>query len=661
MRHKLIAPLLLLAAACAHQQGAGAPAGEVRRYSVLTSTNTAGKEVVTTRGNEVTVDFEFNDRGRGPKLHTVIQVDERSVPISLHTTGNDYFKSPIEERFSVENGTASWKNPSEEGRADSGAFYVAMQAPPELWGLMAKAILAAPDRTLALLPTGSASISKAGDLMAGDLHVTQYEITGVDFAPFDVWLDDDHNLFGYVSPLQSLIREGYETHQKALQDKQTLRSTERLTEIARRNTHTPANGILYVRNARIFDPVSLEVSALSTIEVRGNRIARVSTGNDHPADGETIDAAGRLVIPGLWDMHSHIYDYDGILDIASGVTGAHDVGNDVDNIVSLKQKFNDGTLVGPRVWMRAIIDSPGPLQAPTNLLVSNEAEVRAVIDRIAARGFEGIKIYSSVKPELVPLLTSYAHSKGLRASGHIPAGMTASQAIDGGYDEIHHINMVFLNFWPELKETNSPLRFTAVGERAPDFDLGSPEVRAFIEKLKATDTTVDPTLVVFEWIFVSRPGVMSPSFEAIGDRIPPQIRRAFASGGGLPVTQENDARYKAAFRKMLDFTALMHRSGVRLVSGTDQTAGFALHRELELYAEAGIPNAEVLRIATLHSVQVLGLEKDLGTITEGKLADFVILDGDPLRNMRDIRNVVTVVKDGKVFDSKKLYAEVGVR
>jgi imidazolonepropionase-like amidohydrolase len=112
---------------------------------------------------------------------------------------------------------------------------------------------------------------------------------------------------------------------------------------------------------------------------------------------------------------------------------------------------------------------------------------------------------------------------------------------------------------------------------------------------------------------------------------------------------------------MMELTAELHRSGVRLVAGTDQSAGFALHRELELYAEAGIPNEDVLRIATLHPAIMFGMEKDLGTVEAGKLADFVIIDGDPLRNMRDIRNVVTVVKDGKVFDSKKLYAEMGVR
>lgn len=621
------------------------------------STNPAGTQVVTTRGSDVEIDFEFNDRGRGPKLHTTMVVDDRSVPATIKTTGHDYFKAPVTETLSTENGVAIWKTASEDDEGKAGGFFVPIQAPPELLGLMAKAAVRSPNGTLNLLPMGSVTARKAGEMMAGDRKVTHYELVGLDLAPLDLWLDEDHNLFAFVSPFQSVIRTGYESHQGALQKAQDARSTSRLTEIAQR--HIKRSDVVYVRNARIFDPVSLSVSNPQTIEVRGNRITRV--GSFEPGGGQVVDAGGKFVMPGMWDMHSHLGDLDGVLDIAAGVTGVHDVGNSVETVTQMKANYDGGKLIGPRVFMRALIDAPGPLQAPTNLLVKNEDDVRQVIDRIAGLGFEGIKIYSSIDPKLIPFMTQYAHSKGLRASGHIPAGMTASQAVDAGYDEVHHINMLFLNFWPEIKETNSPLRFTAVGERGPGLDLQSPEVQAFIQKLKNTDTVVDPTLIVFETMFVSRPGVMAPSYEPVAHRLPPQFQRNFKSGGGLPVTAENDAQYKAAFRKMMAFVNELHRSGVKIVSGTDNWAGFALHRELELYAEAGIPNAEVLRIATLHPAQMLGIEKDHGTVSEGKLADFVIVDGDPLRNMRDIRKVVTVVKDGVVYDANALYAEVGVK
>ena len=138
------------------------------------------------------------------------------------------------------------------------------------------------------------------------------------------------------------------------------------------------------------------------------------------------------------------------------------------------------------------------------------------------------------------------------------------------------------------------------------------------------------------------------------------MRRQYLSGG-LPVPEGMDAKYRASFRRMLDLVAELHRSGVTIVAGTDALPGFSLHRELELYVQAGIPNADVLRIATLTAAQILKRDHDLGTIEAGKLADFIIVDGDPTRNMSDIRRIVTVVKDGLVFDPNALYAEVGVR
>jgi imidazolonepropionase-like amidohydrolase len=126
------------------------------------------------------------------------------------------------------------------------------------------------------------------------------------------------------------------------------------------------------------------------------------------------------------------------------------------------------------------------------------------------------------------------------------------------------------------------------------------------------------------------------------------------------VTPENDARYRQSFAKMLDLVRALHDAGVKIVAGTDGLAGFTLHRELELYAQAGIPPAEVLRLATLTPAEILKRDRDLGTIEAGKLADFIIVDGDPTRNISDVRRVVKVVKDGLVFVPSELYRELGV-
>lgn len=651
MAHKRLLLAALLAVSCAH-----VPPAETRRYTVLMSTTPAGSQIVTARGDEVTIDFQYNDRGRGPKTHTVLRVDDRGVPVSIHTTGNDYYKQQIEERFSVDGSTAKWSNTAETSQGEAGGVYSSMYGPPEELAVLVRAVLRN-GGTMAALPSGEISVRKAGTLDVGNRTVTAYEIKGLGFTPFEIWLDEEQKLFAQVGSWQSTIREGFEAHAKTLIDAQEERGRARIAEIAQRLTHHPTMGRLTIMNARIFDPRSGALSEPTSIHVEGNRIARIGGVQERSA-ADVWDAGGKVVMPGLWDMHIHLVD-EGLLHIAAGVTSARDLANDSDFITSLKEKIDSGQAIGPRIVLAGLVDGTGPFQAPTNVFADNEEEARKAVDFFADRGYEGLKIYSSIKPELVPVLTNYAHERGLRVSGHIPAGMRAEQAVDAGFDEIQHANMLFLNFMPDVTDTRTPARFTEVAKRGADLDLQSSEVRAFIAKLRERNIVVDPTLATFEELFLARAGQMVPTYAMVAHRFPPQVRRFFLIGG-LPVPEGMDERYRASFRRMVELVGELHRSGVKVVPGTDTLAGFGLHRELELYAQAGIPNAEVLRLATLTPAEILKRDQDLGTIEPGKLADFIVVDGNPLVNISDIRRVVRVVKDGKVFEPKELYREVGV-
>jgi Amidohydrolase family len=238
--------------------------------------------------------------------------------------------------------------------------------------------------------------------------------------------------------------------------------------------------------------------------------------------------------------------------------------------------------------------------------------------------------------------------------------MTAEKAVDAGYDEIQHVNMLVLNFMPDVTDTRTPARFTEPGRRGADLDVKSAEVQAFLARLRERGVVIDPTVSVFEGMFTARKGVLDPGYAMIADRLPPQIRR-YLLGGGLPVADDATGdRYRASYERMLDLVAEAHRQGVTVVAGTDGLAGFTLHRELENYVRAGISPVDALRAATLVPARVLKRDRDLGTIEPGKLADFILVDGDPTQNISDIRKVVLVVKDGKVFDPKAIYSELGV-
>jgi hypothetical protein len=283
------------------------------------------------------------------------------------------------------------------------------------------------------------------------------------------------------------------------------------------------------------------------------------------------------------------------------------------------------------------------------------------VNRYADLGYIQIKLYSSLKPELVPGIATLAHSRGLRLSGHIPNGITASTFVEDGADEIQHINFIFLNFLAsKVKDTRTPERFTAVGDNAAKLDLQSKPVNDFIQLLLDHHTTVDVTLATFEGMFNERPGQVSPDFAPVLKRLPAQVQRG-AYTGGLPVTAENDQLYKDSYKAMLKMTKRMYDAGVPILAGTDATAGIMLHRELELEVEAGIPAAKSLQIATFNAAKLLKQEKELGSIAEGKRADFLLVEGNPAEHISDIRRCRMVMKNGTLYNSGDLYTAMGIR
>jgi hypothetical protein len=292
--------------------------------------------------------------------------------------------------------------------------------------------------------------------------------------------------------------------------------------------------------------------------------------------------------------------------------------------------------------------------------VDTAAEAIEDVDWYADHGYVQIKIYSSVKPELVPLIADHAHARGLRVSGHVPAFMSARQFVEGGADEIQHLNFIVLNFlFPEVKETRNRDRFIKVAEHAGEFTPDKPEVRDFIDFLVQHHTVLDPTISVFEGLFCGDPSATTPGLEKIAPRFPPQVRRAMLSGA-LEVPSDKQAPYHEAFPAMLRLLKAIYDGGVTIIPGTDALAGYTLHHELELYARAGIPSAEVLRMATWTPALVMGVDKDRGVVAPGKLADMILVDGDPTKDIRDINKITTVIKGGKVYDPAAIEKALGI-
>jgi imidazolonepropionase-like amidohydrolase len=649
--------------------GGAASAQEATRSVFLTMGKPSGAQTAVVKADGVReFAFEFNDRGRGPKITSRIKLDADGLPVLIETSGNDYLKAPVSETLTVADGVARWKNAAEAGekRLTSKAFYISMNGVPEEFALLAQALLKSPTKRLALLPEGEASIERTGELTLkeGDKtrRVTSYEISGLGFTPSTIWLDESNNFFAFVSSWSSLVREGWEASVPVMLKKQDEHEAGRTVKLANTLTRKQTRPLVF-KNANLFDSETGKTLQRSTVVVVGNRIKAVGREGEVevPANAEIVDAAGKTLMPGLWDMHVHIGPGEGLMHLAAGVTSVRDLANDTDALLALKSKIETNAEIGPRILMSGFMDGRGPYAGPTKVLVDTEAEARAAIDNYARLGYTGIKIYSSIKPELAPKIIELAHAKGLRVSGHVPAFMTAEQFVQAGADELQHTNFLFLNFlFDEVKDTRTPARFTSVAERAATVDLNSERVRAFIKLLKDRKVVVDPTVNVFESMFTDRPGKMSASFAAVADRLPPQVRRGLLAGG-LPVPDGKDERYRQSAKALLQMVKMLYDAGVPLVAGTDAMAGFALHRELELYAEAGIPPAEVLRIATLGAARVMKRDGELGSVAPGKLADLILVEGNPAERIADIRRVALVVKDGNLYEPAALYRTIGVR
>ncbi|TMB12523.1 MAG: hypothetical protein E6J65_25950, partial [Deltaproteobacteria bacterium] len=343
----MLLPALLLAAQAANvpELPKEVPA-TAAMYTVTMMGFPAGQHAIWTDAGKLRAFFQYNDRGRGPKTDSTFVLQDGLV-LSEQVVGNDYMKDPVSETFSLKDGVASWKSKAEEGsRKVSGpTFYASMYGPPIEFALLARAALERGGR-IALLPDGEARISRVRELtaQAGDKSqpVTLYAATGFDFSPVYLWLDAKREYFASGTTWEAVVREGWESAMPELIKAQEEASQQRAREQARRLARRP-RGKLVFHDASVFDAESARVVPHQDVVIDGNRIVAMGPTAAPPASAEVIEAAGKTLIPGLWDMHAHVSPNDGLLNLAAGVTTVRDLANDVDELVARKKRIEEGT------------------------------------------------------------------------------------------------------------------------------------------------------------------------------------------------------------------------------------------------------------------------------------------------------------------------------
>lgn len=639
--------------------------GEQKFTALISGTPVGGMSIVH---DDVTrVAYEYRNNGRGPTVHEVIRFDEKGYPADWSISGNTVFGNQFEEFFAIDNGQAFWTDSTGQGDTDlsDASLYVAQHAGPYSLWVYARMLLAEEDRTLAVLPAGELTLDEMGTLDIagpnGAETLTTYALSGINLNPSYFALDSSGEFLANMSPSFAVIREGYESVEEQLRNLAVEYSARRYELIQERITRKFDRPIR-INNVKLFDPHTLSLTDYASVLIEQNRISAVDVVQPQANSAELfIDGKGGTLVAGMYEMHGHLGQDGALLNVAAGVTSVRDMGNNNEVLTELIGKIQSGRLVGPRVIRSGFIEGRSPFNSNSGIVVSSEAEAVQAVREYSNGDFHQVKIYNSMNPDWVPAVIAEARANGLRVAGHVPAFTNADAMIAAGYDELTHINQIMLGWvLEEGEDTRTLLRLTAL-KRLPQLDINESAVQNTINAMVDGGVSVDPTLAIHEQLLLSRNGTTAQGVLDYIDNMPIGLQRSARTAMAEVATPEDDEAYRLAYDKIIETVAEMHKRGILIIPGTDLGGSLTYHRELELYQQAGMTPAEILKMATWDMATYLGQAQQLGSIEPGKLADFFLIPGDPTNDLKAIKIIAMVVKDGMLFFPSEIYSEFGIR
>jgi imidazolonepropionase-like amidohydrolase len=601
-----------------------------------------------------TIHFKFVDRGAPVPLTAKLVTTPDYEPVSLFIKGNTSRFSTINDSIRIRDGQAAIRvdDSSYSRPLPPLSFPVGGYSP----GTVQMILLQYWKRhqrpaTIALLPTGSVTIRKDGnDTLSFSGHpllLERYVISGLVWGNELVWTDLRGNLVCLITndaegDKLEMMMEPYESLLPELIGRAAIIGMQLFTASAGK----PGGGtgdVLAIVGGRLIDVNGQSSIDHSVILIENGVIKKTGVAGSIPIPSKAtvIHAEGKTILPGLWDMHAHFEQAEwGPAYLAAGVTTVRDCGNEFGYINAIQQAIDGGQGIGPHILKAGIIDGPGPMGLGI-IRASTKEEAISAVQRYKDNGFVQIKIYSSVKPPIVKAICDEAHRLGLTVTGHIPEGMTLQQSVDSGMDMVNHMQYVY---GMVKKNKNRSI------------DWNDPQTTAAIDFIQSHHVVIDPTIGVFEMIFRSVKDTitkMEPAFYTL-----PVPLQALFKNMGMPAAAA--PLYKPMFTDMEKLVKVLHDKGVLLVAGTDMGfPGYSVDRELELYVEGGLTPLEAIQTATILPARAMKRDHISGSLEAGKQADLIIVDGDPLLQIRDIRKVTMVIKDGQVYDPAGLHRMAG--
>lgn len=609
--------------------------------------------------------FEYSDRNVKVPLSATLRMRQDLTPLSFSVKGKTSRHTDTDVSIEINGLSAAVR----EGKVSRQVvlpdryFTINGYAPMSVqMALMRYWIRKGSRGTLMTLPGGEVSIERRGrDVVKVGTQLRQldrYSIKGVIWGYETVWLDPAQRLAAVVTVNAEhdefeAIGEDYESALPFFVARAAADRMAALASLAGR-MKPQRKGPLAIVGGTLVDGTGKPAVPNVVVVVKEGHIVAVGprSGVKIPKGASVVDARGKTLLPGLWEMHTHFNQVEwGPIYLAAGITTARDCGNEFEFITAARSAIRSGRGIGPHLLLAGLVDGEGE-SGNGVIRADTPAEGRAVVHRYRSAGFDQMKIYNLVKPEVLRSIVDEAHGLGMTVTGHVPVTMSAFQAVEAGMDQINHVTFVARAMIPEGDRSASGEAFMLAVAR---IDLESPQAKQVIEFFKEHGTVIDVTIARSELAWHSK---ITPveSFEPGIAKVAPELAPSLNSTGVSLAPSEAEP----AFRKLLAIVGALHKAGVTIVAGTDGgTPGHSLYRELELYVRAGFTPMEAIQAATVIPARVMKLDKGVGTIEVGKRADMIIVDGNPLENISNIRKVRFVVSRGQIYESAPLWQSVG--
>ncbi len=476
------------------------------------------------------------------------------------------------------------------------------------------------------------------------VRLSRYTVANLVFGREILWMNDSKRLVALMTFAgglpQEIVLDEYAEATSALVRSGVRQELLDLADL-QREVPVQAQGTFALVGARLIDGTGAPAVENASVLIRNGRIAAVGSHLLLPPGTRIVHAEGQSLLPGLWEMHIHYSGVEfGPALLAAGITTARDCGGELLFLTTLRREIDERHALGPRLLLAGLIDAGGPL-AFGAVDAETPAEGIAAVDAYADQRFNQIKVYTYLQPAVLRAIAAEAHARGLTVTGHVPAAVTTAEGIADGMDQINHLQYVTRDL-------------TINGKLA----LDSPQARATLTLLKDRHIVVDPTAGWGE--MAGHPKNLNPASFEPGILAAPFPLAAKFRAMGSPAADEPKFRERLAIA--LQVIAALHAAGIPIVAGSDTgLVGYGLNRELELYVQAGLTPMEAIQSATQAAARAMKLDADSGTIEPGKRADLLLVNGNPLDDIRNLRHVVSVLANGRLYSSPQLAQTVGFR